>query len=139
MRLPPVYCRIKRSDCYVMDHLYASTLNSALRSSRSHSLLLSLSFSLALSLEVTEIYIGPKTALAPSRPHADTKLPGSSSSVSQIPEICLLLMGNGITTEGARNFYWPLAAFKRARAIDRLVRRRTLRLSSYARQVILSN
>lgn len=28
-RLPPVYCRIKRSDCYVMDHLYASTLNSS--------------------------------------------------------------------------------------------------------------
>lgn len=43
VRLPPVYCRIKRSDCYVMDHLYASTLNSALRSS------LSLSLSLVLS------------------------------------------------------------------------------------------
>lgn len=60
-RLPPVYCRIKRSDCYVMDHLYASTLNSALRSS------LSLPLSLSLFLEATEIYIGPKTALAPVR------------------------------------------------------------------------
>jgi len=40
-----------------MDHLYASTLNSALRSS--------LSLSPSLFLEATEIYIGPKTALAP--------------------------------------------------------------------------
>lgn len=47
-RLPPVYCRIKRSDCYVMDHLYASTLNSALRSS--------LSLSLALSRSDWDLY-----------------------------------------------------------------------------------
>jgi len=79
-----------------MDHLYASTLNSTLRSSLFLSLSLSPSLpllSLSFSLEA-EIYIGPKTALVP-RPYADAKLPGSSSFVSQISQICLLLTDNG--------------------------------------------
>lgn len=38
VRLLPVYCWIKRSDCYVMDHLYAATLNSSSNLYRSRSI-----------------------------------------------------------------------------------------------------
>lgn len=99
-RLPPVYCRIKRSDCYVMDHLYASTLNSALRSS------LSLSLSLSLFLEATEIYIGPKTALAPVRTRT-RNCPAVRRPSRKFPKFVCAWRAMVM----ASNFYWISAAF----------------------------